>query len=352
MRYLATKAGTAHVITKDTSCPIVKRNVDAWKGQRSLKPSVVLSEYKDCAKCETFENARAELRQLKENAATADYNRREVNRFNRSSGPQPKKPTKKLTGPDYRKNRPNTGGGSKRLKVGRDITPQVRSGDNWPVADERTTLKAKEHANIAGEHGWSVQVTANERRGLTVIASKGDEICVLAYRENGILWNDEIRFKVPGRSVPMHNSGTWRRQVSLPEGQRPISARPKRFGRKPKLNGIERSESANSEPTEDEIDGDVIPLNVASLPFSKDDDDLIIVDAIKGMELFWRNNMMQKVVSARVPSKARMIRFGVTGREPNQRRCVSFPESEMSKDGEIYGAERTVAIESMLRVRP
>lgn len=332
MRYLATKAGTAHVITKDTSCPIVKRNVDAWKGQRSLKPSVVLSEYKDCAKCETFENARAELRQLKENAATADYNRREVNRLNRSSGPQSKKPA------------------GKRPKA-RNVTPQVRPGDNWPVADERTTLKAKEHANIAEEHGWSVQVTANERRGLTVIASKGDEICVLAYRENGILWNDEIRFKVPGRSVPMHNSGTWRRQVSLPEGQRPISARPKRFGRKPKLNGIERSESANSEPTEDEIDGDVIPLNVASLPFSKDDDDLIIVDAIKGMELFWRNNMMQKVVSARVPSKARMIRFGVTGREPNQRRCVSFPESEMSKDGEIYGAERTVAIESMLRVR-
>lgn len=332
MRYLATKAGTAHVITKDTSCPIVKRNVDAWKGQRSLKPSVVLGEYKDCSKCETHKQARLELNELKKRADDQALNRREVARFNRVGLPSQRV--------------------AKKGPKARNVTPQVRSGDNWPVADERTTLKAKEHAKLAEDHGWSVQVTTNERRGLTVIASKGDEICVLAYRENGILWNDEIRFKVPGRSVPMHNSGTWRRQVSLPEGQRPIPARPKRFGRKPKLNGIERTESANSEPTEEEIDGEVIPLNVASLPFSKDDDDLIIVDAIKGMELFWRNNMMQKVVSARVPTKARMIRFGVTGREPNQRRCVSFPESEMSKDGEIYGAERTVAIESMLRVRP
>lgn len=318
MRYLATKAGTAHVVTKDTPCPIVRRNVDVWKGQRSLKPSIVLDKYKDCAKCGTHEAARSELRK-----------------------PEPAK-----KGPVARK-------APKSLRRAADAAVELNAKLNgMPVADERTTLKAKEHQAIAEEHGWSVQVTSNERRGLTVIASKGDEICVLAYRENGILWNDEIRFKVPGRSVPMHNSGTWRRQVSLPEGQRPISARPKRFGRKPKLNGIERTESANSEPNEEEIDGEVIPLNIASLPFSKDDEDFIIVDAIKGMELFWRNNMMQKVVSARVPSKARMIRFGVTGREPNQRRCVSFPESEMSKDGEIYGAERTVAIESMLRVRP
>jgi hypothetical protein len=315
MRYLATKAGTAHVVQKDSPCPIVKRNADAWKGQRSLKPEHVLEGYKDCSKCETFTLARDEILKAKKAARI-------------------------------------TNGVAKKGPKARNVTAQVTESDNWPVADERTTRKAREHADIAKEHGWSVQVTTNDRRGLTVIASKGDEICVLAYRENGILWNDEIRFKVPGRSVPMHNSGTWRRQVSLPEGQRPIPARPKRFGRKPKPKGIDQEESANAESNGDEINGEVIPLNIASLPFSKDDDDLIILDAIKGQTLYWRNNMMAKVVSARVPSKARMIRFGVTGREPNQRRCVSFPESEMSKDGEIYGAERTVAIESMLRVRP
>lgn len=307
MRYLATKAGTAHVIIKDTSCPIVKRNVETWKGQRSLKPSVVLSEFKDCSKCQTFEHARSELRK-----------------------PESKAP--------------------KSLRRAVDAAVKLNAKlNNMPVADERTTLKAKEHAELAEQHGWSVSITANAKRGLTVIASKGDEICVLAYRENGILWNDEIVFKVPGRIVAMHNSGTWRRQVSLPEGKRPISARPKRFGRKKTSAGMNLPESANGEQTEDEINGEVIPLNIASLPFSKDDDDLIIVDAIKGMELFWRNNMMAKVVSARVPSKPRLIRFGTTGRA--QRRYVSFPETEMSSDGEIYGPERSVAIEDMLRVR-
>lgn len=305
MRYLATKAGTAHVVMKDSPCPIVKRNADAWKGQRSLKPDVVLKAYKDCANCDTFNRAREEMRLL--GAAKAQSRKAAAK----------KEP----------------------------VAPK-------PAADERTTKKAEEHAKLATEHGWSVNIEPNARRGLTVIATKGDEICVLAYRENGILWNDEIRFKVPGRSVPMHNSGTWRRQVTLPEGQRPISARPKRFGRKRSAVSVEQEESANAEPNEDGINGEVIPLNVSSLPFAKDDEDAIILDFIKGQTLYWRNNMMAKVVSARVPSKPRMIRFGVTGREPNQRRCVSFPETEMSSDGEIYGAERTVAIDSMLRVRP
>jgi hypothetical protein len=330
MRYLATKAGTAHVVLKDSPCPVVKKNVDSWKGQRSLKPSVVLEGYRDCAKCQTFEHARSELRK-----------------------PEPVAPKKRLAGPDYRKGRPSTGGGSKRLKVGkpepRNVTPMVANGDNWPVADERTTAKAKEHMAIAEEHGWSVTVTSNNRRGLTVIASREDEICVLAYRENGILWNDEIVFKVPGRIVPMHNSGTWRRQVSLPEGKRPIPARPKRFGRKPAAkvaNGPESAEEVSPDGTE--VDGELIPLNKSSLPFPIDADDLVIIDYIKGRTLYWRNNMMAKVVSANVPSKPRLIRFGETRRG---RRFVSFPESTMTKDGEMWGAERSVAIEDMLRVR-
>lgn len=329
MRFLASKTGVVHVVDRKLSgeeklCPVVSRSLNAgsWKGQRSIKPEEVL-KMKDCERCETFKHARSEIR----------LNKRAKQQANAG-----------VTMVGGRR-------AAKKGPVARNAAAQV-SGDNWPVADERTTLKAKEHKAIAEEHGWTVTVAQNERRGLTIVAAKGDELCVLAYRENGILWNDEIRFKVPGRSVPMHNSGTWRRQVSLPEGQRPISARPKQFGRKKSSIPVEMPESANGDHPEDGINGEVIPLNVAALPFSKDDDDLIIVDAIKGMELFWRNNMMQKVVSARVPSKVRMIRFGVTGREPNQRRCVSFPESEMSKDGEIYGAERTVAIESMLRVRP
>jgi hypothetical protein len=345
MRYLATKAGTAHVVVKDSACPVVKRNAEAWKGQRSLKPDVVLKSYKDCAKCETFKHAKAEavppVRRHRESPVSKV---RKAERGLIDSVP----PRLRKAGENLRTKKPT----AKKEPVApkaRNVTAQVKS-PNWPVADERTTQKVKEHIGIAEEHGWSTEVTANERRGLTLTATRGEEACVLAYRENGILWNDEIVFKVPGRTVPMHNSGTWRRQVSLPEGKRPIPARPKRFGRKAVVkvaNGPEGAEESATEPTEGSPEEE-IPLNKSSLPFTHDADDIVIIDHIKGRTLYWRNNMMAKVVSARVPSKARLIRFGAT---KQGRRFVSFPESTMTKDGEMWGAERSVAIEDMLRVR-
>jgi hypothetical protein len=332
MRFLASKTGTVHVVDRSpsdpgtSSCPVVSRalNAGTWKGQRSLKPEDVL-KMKDCTNCESFKLASQAVAAKSEPVAPKAPSRR---RHRESPVSKIKKQTRNKE---------------------RNVTTEVRS-DNHPVADERTTQKAKEHVAIAEEHGWSVQVTSNPRRGLTIVASRGDEICVLAYRENGILWNEEIVFKVPGRSVPMHNSGTWRRQVSLPEGQRPIAARPKKFGRKPQSKVASGPEDAE-EPTADtpEINGEIIPINKSSLPFPVDADDAEIIEHIKGRTLYWRNDMLSKVVWAQVPIKARMIRFGHTGRA--QRRYVSFPESYMTKDGEVYGPERCVAVEAMLRVR-
>lgn len=322
MRFLASKNGTVHVIHAEldmSSCSVVTRakNAGTWKGQRSLKPEEVLKKG-DCLNCESHKLARQEIRRAKRSSTT-------VLKEDGILWPRKKKAP---------------------ARAPRDVTPMAK-GDNWPVADERTTLKVKQHVAIAEEHGWRVNVAQNTRRGLTLTATKGDEICVLAYRENGILWNDEIVFVVPGRRVPMHNSGTWRRQVSLPEGQRPIPARPKKFGRKPspsvEINGVAKELVEESDEVTEEI-----PLNKSSLPFNKDDEDLIIIDYIKGRTLFWRNNMMAKVVSAGVPSKPTLIRFGET---KHGRRFVSFPESTMTKDGEIWGAERSVAIDDMLRVR-
>lgn len=342
MRYLASKTGVVHVVNPrrseqgSTPCPVVARNLNAgtWKGQRSLNPREVLEGYKDCTKCETFKHARLDIkvppkqRTEKKGPPAPKSLRRAVNDAVELNDKLAKLPAN---------NKP------------RNVTKLLK-GDNWPVADERTTQKAKEHVALAEQHGWTVQVTSNDRRGLTVIASRGDEICVLAYRENGILWNDEIVFKVPGRKVPMHNSGTWRRQVSLPEGQRPIPARPKKFGRKAAVKNTVAVENANEAIDEGSVsEEELIPINKSSLPFPHDADDIVIIDHIRGRTLYWRNNMMAKVVSAQVPTKPRMIRFGHTGRA--QRRYVSFPESTMTADGEVYGAERSVAIEDMLRVR-
>jgi len=315
MRFLASKSGTVHVIHAEldmSSCPVVTKAKKAgtWKGQRSLKPEAVL-EMGDCINCESHKHARSEIKKDKAAAKTANAGAKKVG---------------KVTSPAR--------------------APKLAA--NHPVADERTTAKAEEHAKIAADHGWAVNVDSNNHGGLTVTAVKGDETCVLAYQRNGVLFNKEIVFKVPGRSVPLHNSGTWRRQVSLPEGKRPISAKPKRAGRAPK---VVVAVDPGTDVTGVAVvrEEDTIPLNQASLPFPHDAEDIVILDHIKGRTLYWRNNMMAKVVSATVPAKARMIRFGHTGRA--QRRYVSFPETTMSADGEVYGAERSVAIEDMLRVK-
>lgn len=218
-----------------------------------------------------------------------------------------------------------------------------------PVVDDRTVTKASEHAELAREHGWDVIVQTNDKGGLTVTARKRDETLVLAYRPGGYLDNPLIVAIFPGRTVPLHNSGTWRRQVSLPEGKRPINARPKRNGVPKPVNPVVSIDSGDINGFAVADPAEAIPISRPSLPFPHDAPDEEIIDCIKGKTLFWRNNMAVKVVSVDLPGKPRLFRFGVTR---TGRRFVSFPELVgVDKDGEVYGPERSVAIEDMLRVR-
>jgi hypothetical protein len=310
MRYLATKSGTVHVVERGPDDPhgmtcgaaVRALNSGEWKGKRSLKPEQAL-EMKNCLRCGTHSTI-AELAR-------------------RANGKPVKRPLVK----------------PKSLKNIMEV----------PEADERTTAKATEHAQLARNHGWDVTVTANDKGGLTVTAQKGNETNVLTYRAGGFLDNPGIVAKFPGRTVPLHNSGTWRRQVTAPEGKRPISAqlkRPSKAQNQRQLVVIDPGET-NGVAIVDEVDA--IPLNKSSLPFAHDAEDSEIIDHIRGRTLYWRNNMAAKVASAILPSKPRLFRFGATR---TGRRYVSFPElAGVTEDGEVLGAERSVAIEDMLRVR-
>lgn len=316
MRFLTSKNGTVHVVSAQisgTRCPVVTRalNAGTWKGQRSIKPEQV-ANYTDCAKC----GSHAAAKEITDRSAYVANNEAEVKRFN-----------------DKINNKPKS-----KPKEGNMTLNTLLS------ADEKTRAKATEHAELAVKNGWAAIVTLNEFSGLTVIATRGEETCELMYREGGFLYNPGIVFRVPGRVVPLHNSGTWRRQVSLPDGKRPVSAKPKRVGVRPKDRPVAVVVVADPEAPAEEIS-----LTRSSLPFPHDADDIVIRDAIKGKTLYWRNNMAARVNSAKVSSNPRLIRFGVTGKA--SRRYVSFPETEMSKDGEIHGPERSVAIEDMLRVK-
>lgn len=296
VRFLATKTGMVHIdISSD--CPASKRMIasKAWKGIRGLKPEEAM-ECKDCAKCDTHKTARSEIRANKLAAKSAN--------------------------------------------VGRKHKPKVADTPALPAADVRTSAKAEEHAALAREHGWDVTIESNDKGGLTVIAKKGDHSCVLTYRGGGYLHNSGIVAKFPGRVIPLHNSGTWRRQVSLPEGKRPVSGWPLRPA---------RTKERRDVTLNDVLDGsELIPINKSSLPFPIDAEDIEIIDAIKGHTLYWRNNMAAKVCSALVPGRTRLVRVSTSR---TGRRIVSFPESSVTKDGEQFGAERSVAVEDMLRVK-
>jgi hypothetical protein len=310
-------------------------NSGAWKGQRSLTPEQAL-ELNDCAKCETHKTARREIRNAKK---------------------EPTAPKQKLTGPDQTKGRSRSGGGSKRLKVGREsyahgVTVPDADAEIIASADDKGQRLALEHAALAREHGWDASVTNPNPTEWVVVAKKGDESVQAAWVGGKVDYPRIVAF-FPTHQFWLKNTTQWRRQVSLSDSERPASREPK--GRPPKVPAPKRIMALDSgEPAGAAIasvpEEDGVKFSMTSLPFGRDETDTVIIDALKGRKLYWRNNFAGKVNSAEVPSSARSIR--ISEHPTNGRRIVSFPEvADSSKGGEVLGCERSVAIDQMIKVR-
>jgi hypothetical protein len=302
MRYMKTKAGTAHIAgLPDSLCPVVRRaaRTGEWKGIRSLKPEQVL-ELKDCSKCQSHKAAKSELK------------------------PKPKPPKRAA------------------FNSKQAVAERLR---RQPVPGDKGEIAANEHAKLATEHGWHVEVMPG-RDEWVVVATKGDEMVQVAW-VNGKVDYPRVIAVFPSYTFWLKNTTQWRRQVSLPEGERPAPREPKR-SRKPRTESKTEPRVINGTSVEEDPQK---LFKTTSLPFASDDEDFVIIDALKGHELFWRNNMAAKVNRATVPMNTRLIRVAVSPK--SGRRFVSFPEAhgyDSVAAREVLGAERSVAIEDMIKV--
>ena len=110
---------------------------------------------------------------------------------------------------------------------------------------------------------------------------------------------------------------------------------------------------------EEEVPEDESPEDAAKrVPFLIDDDEAEVLDAVMGKTIRWRNGVSNKVDTANVPPAVRPSRktakrdvIKITVHPKTGRRMIEFLEF-MGQDehGEVYGPERVVALDKIVRV--
>jgi hypothetical protein len=91
------------------------------------------------------------------------------------------------------------------------------------------------------------------------------------------------------------------------------------------------------------------------VPFSIDDEAIVIIDAIKGKEIKWRNSVSGSMEHATLPAdpKGKKTDKIIIDDHPKieGRRIVTFLAVEgIGEHGEVYGPWRSVALEKIVRV--
>lgn len=105
---------------------------------------------------------------------------------------------------------------------------------------------------------------------------------------------------------------------------------------------------------------DAVPANESPedarrrVPFSLDDDDVVIIDAIKGKTIKWRNSMSNQMESAWLPAEPKgkkTPKLFIQTHPQTRERMVTFLEvNSIGEHGEVYGPTRTVRLNKIARV--
>jgi hypothetical protein len=331
-RFLATKSGRVHVVTTPAAdnkktCPIVKKGHKdgTWKGRRSLSPDAALA-MDDCTKCEshgiaakakraalTPEQRRAEANDVRDQTmANASGKKKGKSKARKAAEKTPKQP----------RDRKPTKSGPRSVSTG--------SGD--PGED-----KAKQIMAFGDEHGWSSNLEKEGATGWKVTATRGEETIFVWYVDGKYDTSHHAELHVGGWSGRLRGAHGARRQMSMEGRDRPY-ANPG-VGR----SGPRKGKAAEADPPEDESPEDA----AARRPFLLDDDELVIIDALKGRTIRWRNGISKSVEEAVVADK--MIK--VSEHPKTGDRMLDFHELVGSdKEGAVLGPNRVVRLAAIIRV--
>jgi hypothetical protein len=217
----------------------------------------------------------------------------------------------------------------------------VKSGPK-SLGDDAT--KAQILADFAKEHGWKVEIT-EDKPGVKLVAKRGKETITC--------WFEGGKYDIGRLGYITVEGSDWKGNLRAAHAcRRQMSGE----GRdRPHPNpGLGRSapRSKREEPTPETEES---PEDAHKrVPFSIDDDDLTIIDAIKGKTIRWRNGVSGLVEEALLPSKAeghKRAKMVITTHPKKGRRILSFfPVEEVGEHGEVYGGERNVALDKIVRV--
>lgn len=209
--------------------------------------------------------------------------------------------------------------------------------------EDKTQGKAMEVVEFAQANGWAAK--ADKDKGWRVTATKDDMVIHVWFAEGKYDLSREAEIIVGNWTGKLRGAHAARRQMdaSLTDRDRPHP--------KP---GVGRS-GPRAKPQDDEPVEDESPEDARKrVPFSLDDEDIVIIDAVKGMNIRWRNGTSGKVETARVPSsvgKSKRPLISITQHPKTGRRILDFLQVvEVGKDGEIVGGERNVALDKIVRV--
>lgn len=327
---------------KHSQCTQARKAIVAGKvnyKSKGISPEAALT-LDGCEACATHSVAEAQIDPEVKREAARDR-RDEV--LARARGTKAKKKPKKI---DV--------AGTKTAKAKERKTSMTKSGPRSTASradGDPTYTKAKMLADFATEHGWEAVIEKDDDTGHTYVrATRGDEVITAWYIDGKYDINRHAETRVGSWTGKLRGAHACRRQMAG-EGRDRIHPEPGKGRTGPR----KKTEA-------DEVPEDESPEDAAKrLPFSADDPDVFIIDAIKGKTIRWRNGVSNSIEEAWLPSKAEAAStkkgkpgrslIEITAHPKTGRRMVSFlTVASVNDHGEVYGPERIVNLDKIVRV--
>lgn len=221
------------------------------------------------------------------------------------------------------------------------------TGDGY---EDRSQGKAMEVVAFAKDNGWPAKAFEDDG-AWCVEAKRNGQVIHVWFRDGKYDLSREAEIIVGGWQGKLRGAHAARRQMdsSLSDKDRP-------FPKPGESRGVRSSSSKSTTAVDKSTDDDnESTLDATAMrPFSLDDPDIEVIDAIKGHVIRWRNGVADIVEEAWVPGRAKgkkrdLITIHTNGK--NGRRYVSFLSVQsVNEDGESYGPERNVYLDKILRV--
>lgn len=209
------------------------------------------------------------------------------------------------------------------------------------VGDERT--KAQDLVEFGEQYGYKGKVMDREDGiGLMAVMTKGDETIRCFFADGKYDHARHAEIVVGDWTGKLRAVHACRRQMSMEGRDRPYP-NPGAGRSGPRTKAVE-------EVPEDESPEDALKR----VPFLIDDEPQVIIDAIKGMNIRWRNGQAAIVEEATLPSESKgkkRDKITITAHPKTERRMVNFlTVDSVNEHGEVYGPERSVYLDKIIRV--